>query len=83
MLDDAKYSYPTYWEMVINQSGRLPDLSMIIQGSAEQVGLLNNPFLIGQIEVAAQKIRAARRVAILGLRTSKSIALALEHSLMN
>ena len=83
VLDDAKYSYPTYWEMVINQSGRLPDLSMIIQGSAEQVGLLNNPFLIGQIEVAAQKIRAARRVAILGLRTSKSIALALEHSLMN
>lgn len=79
-VSHAKSSYHAYWDMHREQTAEF-DVSSQLEICGELIQSLNNPLYMAQIESAAEAILAARRVYILGLRTSLISAQCLEYRL--
>lgn len=86
VVSSAGESYSTFWELqqkrlsVNLESGSSRFAGVLFEGEA-LFRNLNNPHFFAQLEAGIEAILSAKRVFVLGLRTSKPFALNLEYLL--
>jgi len=83
IFEKASTSYNAYWNMMRGQGNAKGDLFPILDTCEDTIKRLNTPAFVIQIERAAEKILQAKRIYLLGLRTSYPFALTLEYALLN
>lgn len=79
-VSNAKSSYGTYWDMYQKKTFNIADE---LNACQDMVQSMNTPLFISQIEIAANRILAARKIYILGLRTSAVSSMCLEYRLID
>lgn len=82
-LNQSATSYKVYWGISLQKSDAENNASKLLNMCAELSKKLDNPSFLTQIEIAAERIIQAKKVFVLGLRSSAPSALTLGNGLLN